>query len=148
MQFYIIDKNPQRNAKLLPDYCLKRVNIREGWQILSDIGHMYGITWEGQNKCYSTSHPTTRHHGRSDDAFDKFLRHYEACLWEYRRRFNESVFHSKWQRALKSGSINRVRHSMPHDVTDEQASVAYLLSAKRDKLTEKEIQRLETLLDS
>jgi hypothetical protein len=30
MQFYIIHTNPQRNADLLPDYCLKRVNVREG----------------------------------------------------------------------------------------------------------------------
>ena len=83
MQFYVIHENPKRNAELLPDYAIKNVNVREGWQILSDIGHAVGVTWEGQNKCYNINHPATRRWYRDKKTFTDFIFYYEFAV----RRF-------------------------------------------------------------
>lgn len=52
MQFYRLHKQPEISAKMLPDYALKLVNIREGWQIISDCGHALYLSWETQNNVY------------------------------------------------------------------------------------------------
>lgn len=56
MQFYRLHKQPEISAKMLPDYALKLVNIREGWQILSDCGHALYLSWETQNNEYNRYH--------------------------------------------------------------------------------------------
>ena len=102
MQFYIIDPDPATNARNLPAYAL-RVNIREGWQILSDIGHRFGVKWAGQNKAYNPLHPLTRSFSNGD-AFLPFCRHYRACLEAYLTRGlgKRTVWHDAEQTFLAS----------------------------------------------
>ena len=92
MQFYIVDGNPDVSASLLPDYALKRVNIREGWQIISDIGHRFGFKFPCQNKCYNAFHPLTRQFSNQKD-FLKLFYNYNACCLEYKRRFRKTTVH-------------------------------------------------------
>ena len=82
MQFYIIDPSPDTNADILPAYALKRVNLREGWQIISDIGHRFGFEWDGQTKEYNPHHPLTRSFSYRGSFTWLFL-HYIACLDAY-----------------------------------------------------------------
>lgn len=89
MQFYILDPDPKTSARMLPDYALKSVNVREGWQILSDIGHRFGVEWEGQNKCYNAAHPLTRSFSNWP-SFQTYVKQYRACCTEYLRRYKKS----------------------------------------------------------
>lgn len=92
MQFYTLNTNPEISAKLLPDYALKKVNIREGYQILCDIGHITNVEWPNQNKEYNPYHALTRRFWESRGAFDFFMAHYQEYLIEYINRFEKETF--------------------------------------------------------
>jgi hypothetical protein len=146
MQFYVIHEDPQENAKLLPDYCLKKVNIREGWQMLSDIGHAHNITWEGQNREYNRYHPNTWKWWKTKKQFLRFIRYYFFCLSEYKIRFNKTtIFHKKF-----SESMSYIRWSVYNilvDITDEyKEHLNYLLVRKKQHLTNEEFKQLQKLL--
>lgn len=138
MQFYIIHKDPETNAKLLPEYALKRVNIREGWSIVSDIGHRFGVTWDGQNKLYNAHHPLTRSFAHLY-AFGKFCLHYEACLAAYIERGIGG--RTVWHDAFEAAPLRAIAGELPADAFGEVRH--YLLTAKRDKLTDGEIATME-----
>jgi hypothetical protein len=140
MQFYIVHPDPATSARMLPDYALKQVNLRKGWQILSDIGHIHGVTWEGQNTLYSASHALTRLLCSSPKRFNEFLANYEACLREYARRFGKKAsWSARYSKFLESGR----GWELP---ADEYENVRrYLLGYKADKLTEAEKARLENV---
>jgi len=145
MQFYIVHPDPATSARMLPDYALKQVNLREGWQILSDIGHIHGVTWEGQNTLYSASHALTRLLCSSPAKFREFVDNYVHCLVEHRRRFDKaSPWESKYKAFLKAvDQIVLLEERLP---ADEYESVRrYLLEYKGDKLTEAEKARLENV---
>lgn len=143
MQFYIIDDDPIKNASLLPNYCLKRVNIREGWQILSDIGHLFNVTWEGQNKEYNPYHAETRQYWTSLQKFDYFIAHYSMCLLEYEKRYNKrTVWHDR--------TVNFMEFSLPKlrmKIDNEKGNqiVKYLLDRKLKFLTINEVQQLSKI---
>ena len=142
MQFFIIDSDPLKNSKILPDYALKKVNIREGYQMLSDMGHNVGVYWEGQNKPYSFWHAETRRHLVNKESFLKFLEHYESCCYEYLDRYQKlNVYIKNFQKNYVE--IRMISEKLPSNRTFEEFTLAYILSAKRDKLTEKEIELLE-----
>jgi len=139
MQFFIIHPNPDENAKLLPDYAIKQVNVREGYQILSDIAHNLGITWEGQNKAYSVWHAETRRFMANRDSFMKFADHYLSCLNEYEKRFGKlTIFHQKYQKV----PIGYIYSQLPEVRSHEEFMRDYMLSAKSDKMISVEVSRL------
>lgn len=140
MQFYMIHKDAKTSAKLLPDYALKKVNIREGWQILSDIGHIHGIKWNGQNRLYSASHALTRSFC-SKDAYNRFIQHYNQNLIEYEARFkSRTVFHDKFEAFADSGIGFDLYLVLPESTYESTRQ--YLLSQKTKHLSEDEIVKL------
>ena len=131
MQFYIVDPYPMDNAAMLPDYAIKSVNVREGWQILSDIGHRFGVHWEGQNKCYNKHHPLTRSFSHRE-AFKAFHQHYRACLSEYiRRKFGKAThWHAHWPFVPVAVIYDRLPE------TQYEETKHYLLTTKASHLSE------------
>lgn len=141
MQFYIIHKDPKVSAKNLPDYALKNVNVREGWQILSDIGHNFGFTWDGQNKLYSASHALTMEFYSSPEKFKYFVSHYRACCEEYYNRFGKMRKEMELFADLDaSGIIEDIITKLPN--SREESVVQYLLNRKGNKLSDTEKQNL------
>ena len=129
------------SSELLPDYALKNVNIREGWQILSDIGHIHGITWEGQNKLYSASHALTRCLCSNAQSFEEFINHYDFNLFEYERRFkSKTIWHEKFVCFLGNDIYKKIQAKISHN--KYQNTIRYLLEEKKDKLTSDEVARL------
>jgi hypothetical protein len=144
MQFYIIHPDPETSARNLPDYALKRVNIREGYQILSDIGHILGIHWEGQNKLYSASHALTRHFCSDPNILKEFLRNYTQCCMEYERRYKKShkyidLFYSNYDYIL---TLPRLCYKSKYEST-----LKYLLEEKTSKLSEVDKLTLNKFLE-
>lgn len=144
MQFYIVHEDPYESAKLLPDYALKKVNLREGWQILSDIGHLFGVTWEGQNKCYSSYHAKTRTFWISPDRLKYFIHHYMVYLKEYEVRFNKkTTYHDKFVEFLWYSFIELKSKLKP--MTETEQDIFYLLNAKRKYISDSEYEKLNQL---
>ena len=144
MQFYIIHEDPKTNAKLLPDYCLKKVNLREGWQMISDIGYLYGIKWEGQNKMYNPYHAETRQYWKSPVTFRNFIDHYVTCLGEYIKRFDKkTVWHYRFTHFIGCDYYTQLYIKIKEEPKSQ--IVKYLLDRKRKHLTEEEIKRLEEM---
>lgn len=97
MQFYMISPDPAISAQHLPDAALK-VNVREGWQMISDIAHSLGLVFKGQNEAYSPNHATTMRLRESRAEWERFMAHYRECLSEWRRRFKSTtVWHECWE---------------------------------------------------
>jgi hypothetical protein len=142
MQFYMLDADPIKSAKLLPDYALFKVNLREGWQILSDIGHIFGVTWPEQNALYSESHALTRMLCSTQERFNNFLQHYEANLTAYRIRTNilKCTWRVKYENFRVSNAATEIRAQIPNSEYD--STRIYLLTTKRKHLTAAEIERL------
>lgn len=143
MQFYILHEDPKVSASLLPGYALRRVNLREGWQMLSDIGHVHGVTWVGQNRMYSLSHAKTMSFSQTTEDFRMFLEHYEECLNVYMNRFNRR---SAWDipfRDAKDIFIEVLLPLLPENRYHQTAR--YLLTRKKKHLTKEEISRLQVV---
>lgn len=140
MQFYIVHEDPIKSAKMLPDYALKQVNLREGWQIISDIAHIVGVEFQGQNKLYSDSHALTLQLCSSSDAFKLFIEHYKACCLEYKHRYKcTSSFIDKFF-SMRGELWNRISGLLPND--KYEATRRYLLYNKGSKLTDEDRLRL------
>lgn len=140
MQFYQVHKCPFLNVYSLPEYAVLRVNVREGWQILSDIGHFLNITWEGQNKPYSLGHPATVKQRRDKESFRRFLAQYKACLHWYKvLTWSETVFHERIKNVPEEEILHRI---LFETLTEEQASISYLIDFKSKFITEKEKEKL------
>lgn len=141
MQFYIIHPTPAISVKLLPDYALKQVNLREGYQILSDIGHIVDVHWPNQNKLYSISHALTRSFCSSIGAFNEFVINYDHCCREYYNRFGKMIRYmdlfSDW---LDGNYFDLIVDKLPED--RYSSVIQYLTTVKRDKLTADEIDSL------
>jgi hypothetical protein len=145
MQFFIINEDPKISARLLPDYCLKAVNAREGFQMLSDIGHLFDVKWEGQNNHYNAYHAETRKFWRNLRAFDCFIAHYEACLIEYElRQWNRTEFHERYMK-FRPAALPELRSKISAHSNKYSQVIKYLLDRKSDKLTTSEIARLESM---
>lgn len=147
MNFFIIHKYPAKNAELLPDYAIFKVNCREGTQILSDIGWKFGVSWTGQFKPYSPNHAKTREFWRNRQAFDNFVEHLEACLLEYAGRAKKcgKQSYTKWHEVYNSfldEAYEDLLMRIPSDGTAYTQDLCLLLNEKHDKLTEEEINRL------
>lgn len=146
MQFYVIDRDPEVNAKMLPDYALKKVNVREGWQMLSDIGHAVGVHWEGQNKAYNMTHPNTLRWYQNNKVFADFTMYYWHCLVEYVLRFGKpTVYHRKYP-VFVSRALDRVVDALPGD-DQYQSVIRYMLNWKMEHLTEAEVELLRSKLE-
>jgi hypothetical protein len=146
VQFFIIHPDFKRNAELLPDYAIIKVNVREGWQIISDIGHNLGVTWEGQNKAYSIWHAETRRFMVNRKSFQDFINHYRECLKEYTNRTGkETVFHKKFNNDSFVSAVGKIYVLLPENRTHEEFMASYLLRGKTNKLTQKEIDRIESI---
>lgn len=144
MQFYIIDDDPETNAKELPDYCLKKVNIREGWQILSDIGHAMGVTWEGQNGEYNRYHAETRQYWKDILSFKYFIDHYSACLDEFERRFlKDTIFRKKFTDYLYNAHYKLSNEfAKTTEKPERWQIIEYIATRKTKFLTDKEWKKL------
>lgn len=133
MQFYIIDEDPATNLKILPEYALKKVNVREGWQILSDIGHIVGVTFHGQNKAYSLSHVLTRSHCQNRFRFLRFIAHYEACVQSVGGTFLEK---------FKNVNTSLITQAIPENRTECHFQAEYILNQKSHHINDAEFNRI------
>ena len=139
MQFYIVHKDPVKNAKMLPTYALK-VNMREGWQILSDIGHRFGVSWENQCKAYNPAHPWTRTFSHQQ-GFNRLIHGLEDCCNEYYNRTGKAPCWCGWVADFKAADKDETLFcSLPHD--QEAETIHYLKNYKADKMTLKELEAL------
>jgi hypothetical protein len=154
MQYYKLAEDSSVSSKLLPDYALAKVNLREGWQIISDIGHVVGVTWEGQNKVYSPYHAKTRTFWKTKKDFLSLCIQYEQDLIEYETRMGENrkYFTQKtWSRYQKLYSFfiynvcQKIIKKLPEQRNSFEMDLIYLLDRKKDKLTEEEIKRLDNI---
>ncbi len=119
--------------------------MREGWQILSDIGHAVNVTWEGQNKEYNKNHPACMRWRKDQDTFGLFLKYYIKCLLEYSERFDVSnKFHSKFSDFCFNKIECKIKKNLPKKRTEEQMTIDYLLQAKKNHLTKYEIKKLKS----
>lgn len=149
MQFYIIiEDDPEANAKEVPDHCLKDVNIREGWQILSDIGHAMGVTWEGQNKEYNRYHAETRKHWENLASYNTFVHHYQECLKEYNKRFEKStIWHKKFIDFLYYADyLLKIEFLEKEKLPKKWQTIEYLTTRKAPKLKADELKRLKNMI--
>jgi len=145
MQFYIIHDDPRVNAKNMPKYGV-RVNVREGYHMLSTIGHLFSITWEGQYKTLNPYHAETRKHWKDIKSFDFFISHYEQCLVQYeliywqQTKWHEGYFNfqKRAQSLLREAIIS---YSEKHNQV-----IQYLLSVKSKHLKPKEITTLQSMI--
>jgi len=143
MQFYVVHKDPIINAILLPDYAIKKVNVREGWQILSDIGHAHDVLWTNQNKEYNRYHPNCWKWWKDKDNFHDFILYYSSCLNEYTKRFKSITV---WHLSIKDYiQVHSKLLDKIQDLTDEQHTAKYILHRKLDKLTKADISKLQDL---
>jgi len=142
MQFYIIDTDPWRNSKILPDYCLKRVNIREGWQILSDCGHALDLSWTGQNKEYSRYHPNIWRYWKNSKSFYNFVDHYIACLSEYKDRYGDDKTYNTYREKLKCFVSEALSLARVPDLSEEEHIILYLSKRKSKHLTSTDYARI------
>lgn len=143
MQFYMLHPDPVTSSKMLPDYALKRVNLREGWQMISDIGHMVGVTWPGQNKVYSLSHAKTRSFAVSQQGWYNLVYHYAANLDEYESRYDKRpVWKDKFTVFLLGKYHLTVESLLPKTSNQYQDDIRYLLVRKEHLLTAEEIAAL------
>lgn len=140
MQFFIIHPDPIENAKLLPDYAIKKVNCREGIQILSDIGHNLGITWEGQNKAYSPWHAETRRFMVDRSALTYFMNHMLTCL----RKYDELIGKENpyWKKFVNVPWVDLLRQ-LPIIRTHEEFMLDYMIRGKADKMSSEDLERLK-----
>lgn len=137
MQFYMIAEDGAASAALLPDAMI-RVNVREGWQILSDIGHYFGVRWDHQNKPYNVNHPTTMRLRESFESFALFQSHYLAALNEWERRFPRPGVWCDWATNVPWEDIRTRLWGV-----DRWSTVrGYIVSAKRRQLSVEEVAAL------
>lgn len=139
MQFYIIHQNPKESARRLPLYALK-TNMREGWQILSDIGHRFSLNWENQNKAYNPAHPWTRTFSHKQ-GFNRLIHGLEACCEEYYNRTGKAPCWCGWVADFKAADKDEdLFLRLPAD--QEAETVHYLKTRKYDKMTAEELEAL------
>lgn len=143
MQFYIPHTDPTTAARALPTYAL-RVNLKEGWQILSDLAHRFGVTWDGQNKPYNPAHPWTRTFSHKA-GFNRLIHHLRANAAEY---YNRTGKQTVWQDLIADFVGNDLDetlfNALPKD--QEAETLDYLTRAKRDKYGAEEYNALRRLL--
>lgn len=146
MQFYEIHEDPWISAKSNPDYAIREVNVREGYQILSDCGHALGYSWSTQNKEYKRYHPNTWRYWKNSKAFYNFIDHYIACLSEARDRGFDKLY-TTYQAKFKVFMLEVFPYMKIPDHTDQQNIIFYLLNRKIHKITPEEEQRLWELAE-
>ena len=139
MQFYIINKNPETNARLLPDYAIKSVNVREGFTIICDIAHRFEVEFEGQAKPYNPFHPLTREYSHKGSFID-FIEHFHQCCNEYEKRFGKRRQEINCYNSTGALKFLELFYALP--ANREQETIHYLMTRKGDKLNNIEFDRL------
>jgi len=145
MQFYIIHDDPKVSARLLPDYGIK-TNVREAYQMLSDMGHLFDIKWEGQFNKYNPYHAETRQYWKNIGCFDFFINHYEHCLMQYEIRFWQQT---KWHEgyfSFQKRAHNLLREAIIGRSEKYNQVIQYLLVVKSKHLKPKEITALQSMV--
>jgi O6-methylguanine-DNA--protein-cysteine methyltransferase len=144
MQFYIIHDDPAVSSRALPDYGIK-TNVREGYQMLSDMGRLFDITWDGQFNEYNPYHAETRQYWKNIESFDFFISHYERCLAQYELRFWRQT---KWHEGyfnFQKRAYNLLREAIMGRSEKYNQVIQYLLVTKSRKLKPKEISVLQSM---
>lgn len=139
MQFYIIHSDPTLSSARLP-LSMLRVNVREGWQILSDIGHFYDLKWEGQTKPYNINHPTTMRFRESQEEFAVFIQHYRHCLAAYVVYYGgDSVWAINLRNVPKEEILDKIGPAQDRYATIRE----YILTAKSRQMKDGERAEFE-----
>ena len=140
MQFFVIHPDPVTNANMLPEYAITKVNCREGIQVLSDIGHNLGVTWEGQNKAYSIWHAETRRFMVNRESFELFVQHLLQCLLKYKEiKGKHCAYHDKFLIA----KVSEIACALPQSRSHEDFMLDYLVRGKASKMSEYDLKRLK-----
>lgn len=121
-----------------------RVNVREGWQMISDIGHAVGVTWETQNKEYNRWHSNTRKYWVNQDNFDKLIYLFTFSV-RYLKDINDKIGFTYFDK-YHTNSMFYIRNRLPVDRTEQQHEVLYMLECKRKNMTQEEIDILIEML--
>lgn len=144
MQFFIIHNDPKTNFNTLPHYAIHKVNIREGYQILSDIGHLFNVNWIGQNKPYSIYHAETRRFWRNKESFINFLRHYKYHV----DRATTANWKLKYKYFLICKGPNKIIKAIEdNNIKDEFSQMLFkLITQKKHLITSEELDILKEKL--
>lgn len=127
--------DPELSARILPTYAL-RINIREGWTMMSDIGHRFRSHWAHQCEPCNPVHPRTRTFSHRA-GLTVFLNNYRACCQEYYDRTGKMTCWQQWFADIDTGFWINV----PAD--QEQETLRYLTNYKSDKMTPEELITLK-----
>jgi hypothetical protein len=127
----------------LPLWAL-RVNVREGWQMISDIGHAVDVTWPEQNKEYNRWHSNTRKWWIDRSKFQRLYTLFQISLFElYNKKDKTGVAYLK-KDAYFDG--NRVYNKLPKNRTEQQHEVLYMLKRKSKNMSAEERHVLISML--
>jgi hypothetical protein len=122
----------------------KRVNVREGWQMISDIGHAVGVTWPEQNKEYNRWHSNTRKWWIDRSEFQRLYTLFQISLFElYNKKDKTGITYFK-KDVYFNGRFTY--NKLPRNRTEQQHEVLYMLERKSKNMTEEERQVLIPML--
>jgi len=164
MQLYKIHENPAENARLIGVYANK-INVAEGLQQISDIGHCLDIHWPGQ---YRASYVRTAHGtGRKYISHPLVMGHMcsrgtflELCsVVEESLEWLLSNGHQKWCKkrvpaweSIGVHIIRKIMDALPEARTLFEFQAEYLVNIKRYDargkalVTDEEAERIREVL--
>lgn len=160
MQLYKIHDSPVENARLIGVYANK-VNVAEGLQQISDIGHCLGIHWEGQYKssyvrtAHGTgkkyiSHPLVMGHMCNQQTFLDLCAVVVSSLVYLKKNGHEKWCDKRgvsWE-SFKANGFHGIMDALPEHRTMMQFQAEYLVNIKRfdgrgkELVTEEEAGRI------
>lgn len=117
-----------------------RVNVREGWQMISDVGHAVGVTWDTQNKEYNRWHSNTRKWWVNNKTLRELLNLYKISL-DYLCEINDKTGIT-YKNKYNIFDMYYLKNSLPVDRTEQQHEVLYMLERKQKNMTQEEIEML------
>jgi len=127
----------------LPLWAL-RVNVREGWQMISDIGHAVGVTWPTQNKEYNRWHSNTRKWWIDRSKFQRLYTLFQIALFALCNKKDKTGVTYLKKDVYFNGRF--VFDKLPKNRTAQQHEVLYILERKSKNMSEEERQALIPML--
>lgn len=137
MQFEIIIENdPIANANAISLDHLKAFQVREGYQIASDIGHNLRVWWNCQNAPYSIWHAETRRFMLTKSTFNEFYQNLLLCA--------ERLGTKSWIDKIAEIPVFEITDRLPTKRTPGQLMAEMMLRTKRVSVDRKtfEIKRV------
>ena len=124
----------------------KRVNAREGWQMISDIGHAVGVTWPDQDKEYNRWHSNTRKWWIKRGTFNTLMGIFVTSVNSLVKENDKTglTYLAKYQNS--HAFIADIYYALPSFRTVRQHDVLYMLKRKSKNMTAEEQRALIPML--